>query len=226
VKTKDIMETKEIIELLNSWADKKNTEGMSKFGINVNTALGISMPKLRALAKQIGKNHKTALELWETKIHEAMILAALIDIPALVTKKQMDKWVKDFDSWDVCDQCCMNLFDKTEFAYEKAVEWSSKKDEFIKRAGFAMMASLAVHKKKECDEFFESFFPIIKKESVDERNFVKKAVNWALRQIGKRNKNLCDAAIKLSEEIVLMESKSAKWIAKDALRELSGKFKI
>lgn len=220
------METKEIIELLNSWADKKNTEGMSRFGINVNTALGISMPKLRALAKQIGKNHKTALELWETKIHEAMILAALIDIPALVTKKQMDKWVKDFDSWDVCDQCCMNLFDKTEFAYEKAVEWSSKKDEFVKRAGFAMMASLAVHKKKECDEFFESFFPIIKKGSVDERNFVKKAVNWALRQIGKRNKNLCDAAIKLSEEIALMESKSAKWIAKDALRELSGKFKI
>lgn len=219
------MEVKEIIELLESWADKKNTEGMARFGINVEKAFGISMPKLRSLAKQLGKDHKKALELWETKIHEAMILAALIDQPALVTKKQMDKWVKDFDSWDVCDQCCMNLFDKTAFAYEKAIEWSSKKEEFVKRAGFALMASMAVHNKKESDEFFESFFPVIKKESTDERNFVKKAVNWALRQIGKRNEHLCSEAIKLSNEILLIDSKAARWIANDAIKELSTKFK-
>ena len=147
-------------------------------------------------------------------------------LPAMVTKKQMEQWVKDFNSWDLCDQCCMNLFDKTDFAYEKALEWSSKKTEFIKRAGFAMMASLAVHDKKESDEFFESFFSIILKESTDERNFVRKAVNWALRQIGKRNENLCLKSIKLSEEMLAIDSKSAKWIAKDAIKELQTKLKL
>jgi 3-methyladenine DNA glycosylase AlkD len=214
------MELNEIIDELNLIADKKNTEGMAKFGINTNNALGISMPKLRAFAKRIGSNHKLALALWETKIHEAMILAPLIDVPGEVTKKQMDKWVKDFDSWDVCDQCCMNLFDKTEFAYEKAVAWSAKKDEFVKRAGFTLMAVMAVHNKKESDEFFESFYPIIRREANDERNFVKKAVNWAIRQIGKRNADLRESAIKLAEEIEQADSKAAKWIAKDALREL------
>lgn len=215
------MELIEVLEILKSLAEPKNTEGMARFGINVTNALGISMPKLRALGKTIGKNHQLALELWETKIHEAMILAALIDVAKLVTKKQMDKWVNDFDSWDLCDQCIMNLFDKTEFAYEKTLEWCSKKEEFVKRAGFAMMASLAVHNKKAEDEFFESFYPYIKKESIDERNFVKKAVNWALRQIGKRNETLRISAIRLSEEILLIDSKSAKWIARDAIRELT-----
>lgn len=204
-----------------SEANQVNVEGMARFGINTEKAFGISMPKIRSLAKIIGKNHELALQLWMTKIHEAMILAALIDDYKKVSEKQMDIWVKDFDSWDVCDQCCMNLFDKTEFASQKAMEWSGKKDEFVKRAGFAMMASMAVHYKKHEDEFFEKFFPYLKKGAADERNFVKKAVNWALRQIGKRNELLRKKAILLSEEILLLESKAATWIAKDAIKELA-----
>ncbi len=139
----------------------------------------------------------------------------------MVTDMQMESWVKDFDSWDVCDQCCSNLFDKTKFAHQKAVEWSKREDEFVKRAGFTLMATLAVHDKKAADEEFLKFLPIIKDESIDDRNFVKKAVNWALRQIGKRNPNLNGIAIKVAEEIQQINSKSARWIASDAIRELT-----
>jgi 3-methyladenine DNA glycosylase AlkD len=215
------MEVRDVLKYLQQEKNPENTKGMARFGINTENAFGVSMPKLRKLAKTIGRNHELALGLWETKIHEALILAALIDIPAQVTKKQMDKWVKDFDSWDLCDQCCMNLFDKTEYAYEKIFQWSKRKEEFVKRASFAMIASLAVHDKKADEEYFESFFSLIKREAVDERNFVKKAVNWSLRQIGKRNESLRGMAICLAEEIAALDSKSAKWIAKDALKELS-----
>ena len=147
----------------------------------------------------------------------------MIDEKEKVTEKQMDSWAKDFDSWDVCDQVCMNLFDRTEFAFSKAIEWSSRKEEFVKRAGFALMASLAFHDKKAKNEKFMKFLPLIKKQSIDERNFVKKAVNWALRQIGKRNKKLNKEAVKTAREIQKIDSKSAKWIASDALKELTGK---
>ena len=133
----------------------------------------------------------------------------------------METWVKDFDSWDVCDQVCSNLFDKTPFAYRKAIEWSKREEEFVKRAGFVLMATLSVHDKKADNKKFEQFFPIIKRESNDNRNFVKKAVNWALRQIGKRNLSLNKKAIKTAKEIQKMDSKSARWIASDALRELT-----
>jgi 3-methyladenine DNA glycosylase AlkD len=139
----------------------------------------------------------------------------------MVTDAQMESWVKDFDSWDVCDQCCSNLFDKTKFAHQKAVEWSKREETFVKRAGFTLMATLAVHDKTAVDEEFLKFLSVIKDGSVDNRNFVKKAVNWALRQIGKRNHNLNEMAIKVAEEIQQINSKSARWIASDAIRELT-----
>ena len=217
------MQYKEILKKLKSLSDPKAVAGMARFGINPKNTYGVSIPNLRNMAKKIGKNHKLAQQLWKSDIHEARILAGMIDDVKLVTEKQMEKWVKEFDSWDVCDQVCMNLFDKTEFAYQKAVEWASKKEEFIKRAGFAMMAVLAWHDKNAKDEKFLKFFPVIKKASTDNRNFVKKAVNWALRQIGKRNLNLNKIAIKTAKEIKKIDSKSAKWIASDAIKELTSK---
>lgn len=215
------MQYKEIIKKLKSLANPKNVEGMARFGINPNNTLGVSVPAVRDIAKKIGKNHKLAKQLWDSKIHEARLLAGFIDIPEEVTEKQMEKWVKDFDSWDICDQLCGNLFDKTPFAYKKTFEWSKRKEEFVKRAGFVLMAVLSVHDKKAEDKKFEKFFSLIKKHSIDERNFVKKAVNWALRQIGKRNINLNKKAVKIAKEIKKINSKSAKWIALDALRELT-----
>jgi 3-methyladenine DNA glycosylase AlkD len=172
------------------------------------------------MAKKIGKNHKLALQLWKSEIHEARILAGLIDEIDKVTEKQMDSWIKDFDSWDVCDLICANVFDKTPFAFKKAIEWTKRNNEFEKRAGFALMACLAWHDKEADDSKFIKFFPTIKRESIDERNYVKKANNWALRQIGKRNINLNKEAIKLALTIQKIESRPARWIANDALREL------
>jgi 3-methyladenine DNA glycosylase AlkD len=213
----------DIIRKLKSESNPDNLEGMGRFGINVKNALGVSIPKLRKIAKQIGKDHKLALELWKSKIHEARILAAMIDDPDMVSEGQLEKWVKDFDSWDLCDCCCGNLFDRTRFAYRKAVEWPKRKEEYVKRAGFTLMACLAVHNKKMADKDFTRFFPIIERESTDERNFVKKAVNWALRQIGKRNKKLNKNAIASCKLIAAKDSRSARWIASDAIRELTGK---
>jgi 3-methyladenine DNA glycosylase AlkD len=209
-----------VIKRLESMSKPENREGMSRFGIKTEKAFGISMPELRKLAKEIDKDHELALELWDTGYHEAQILAALIDDPRLVTEGQMDKWVADFDSWDVCDQCCMNLFDKTQFSYGKALAWSRDEREFVRRAGFALMASLAIHDKKAPDTVFELFFPFIVLCSTDDRNYVKKSVNWALRQIGKRNAELNKKAIAISKEIQGLDSKTARWIAADALREL------
>ncbi len=195
--------------------------GMSRFGIQTGAALGVPIPQLRKLAREAGTNHDTAQKLWKTGIHEARILASMIDDPAKVSDEQMEKWAADFDSWDVVDGCCGNLFDKTKFAVSKAHEWSKRKEEFVKRAGFVMMAELAVHDKKVSDKIFLDFLPVITREASDERNFVKKAVNWALRQIGKRNTFLNAAAIKTSTEIRESDSRSAKWVAADALRELT-----
>ena len=194
---------------------------MARFGINPKNTYGVSIPELRKIAKKVGKNHELPEELWASEIHEARILAGMIDYPEMVSEEQMEKWVRDFDSWDVCDQCCSNLFDKTKFAHKKAIGWSKRDEEFAKRAGFVLMAALAVHDRKANDKDFLKFLPIIKRESKDERNFVKKAVNWALRQIGKRNGNLNKAAINAAKEIQKIDSKSAKWIAYDALKELA-----
>ncbi|KKQ48220.1 MAG: hypothetical protein US95_C0026G0003 [Candidatus Woesebacteria bacterium GW2011_GWB1_38_5] len=229
------MNYQEIIDKLKTYKNPKNVEGMARFGINPKNTLGVSIYILRPLAKEIQKNssytkspedlHQLAIQLWDSKIHEARILAGFIDIPAMITDAQMDEWVADFDSWDVCDQVISNLFDKSPFAYKKAYEWSKRIPEFEKRAGFAMMAALAVHDKKAPDGKLMKFFPVIIRESTDERNFVKKAVNWALRQIGKRNTNLREKSIKVAEDIIknYPNSRSAQWIGKDAIRELSKK---
>ena len=214
------MTAKEIILELKKNTNLKNIEGMARFGINVEKAFGLSTPLMRKMAKQIGVNHNLALELWETGYHEARHIASMIDDPKLVTKSQMNKWVRDFNSWDICDGTCSNLFRKTSFAIEKIFEWCDKKEEYIRRAGFSLMCYVAVHDKRRDDEDFLQFFPLIKKHSLDERNFVKKAVNWSLRQIGKRSKFLNKEALKLAYEIQRLNSKSARWIANDAIREL------
>jgi 3-methyladenine DNA glycosylase AlkD len=210
-----------ILQKLKTLSNPKAVEGMARFGINPKNTYGVSIPNLRKIAKETGKNHTLAQQLWASRIHEARIIACMIDDPQMITKEQIESWVKELDSWDVCDQCCSNLFDKTKFAYQKAVEWSKRNEEFVKRAGFVLMSQLAVHDKKAKDEEFLNFLSIIKRESTDNRNFVKKAVNWALRQIGKRNINLNKAAIQTAKEIQTIDSKTAKWIASDVLRELT-----
>lgn len=210
----------EIIRNIKKLENKKNREGMARYGINVDKAFGVPVYVLRDMAKKLKRDHELALELWQTGFHEARLLACLIDDVKKVTEEQMEQWVKDFDSWDICDICCSNLFDKTPFAYKKILEWSKRQEEYVKRAGFVLIACLAVHDKKASDEEFEKFFPIIIRDCGDERNYVKKAVNWALRGIGKRNANLNQRAIEVANEIVKIDSRSARWLAKDALREL------
>jgi 3-methyladenine DNA glycosylase AlkD len=210
----------EILRELKSYYDPRNIAGMARYGINVRKAYGVPAPVLRQMARRLRGDHRLAARLWRSGIHDAKNLAALIDDPAQVSEEQMERWVRDFDSWDVVDGCCNNLFRRTSLAHRKAVEWTSRQEEYIKRAGFVLMACLAVHDKAAQDAVFERYLRLIKKGSPDERNFVKKAVNWALRQIGKRNMNLHEAAIKTGQAIQELDSKSARWIASDALREL------
>jgi len=210
----------EVLETLNSLAKPENLEGMARFGIAGDKRLGISMPELRKLGRSIGKDHEMALRLWATGIQEAMILAALLDDPLKVTEEQADSWVMDIHSWDVCDQLCMNLFDRTGFADKKIWEWSERGEEFVRRAAFAMIACIAWHDKKAPDAEMIKYFPVIKKGASDDRNYVKKAVSWALRNIGKRNLNLNQESIRLARKIKEEDSKAARWIASDVIREL------
>ncbi len=218
------MTVHKIIEKLKLLENPVNIVGMARFGIVPRKAFGVSTPVLKNLAKEIKKQsndrHELALELWETEIHEARIIADLIDDPKEVTPEQMESWVKDFDNWAICDGTCGHLFCKTEFAYEKVFEWSAREEEFIKRAGIVLMAWLAVHDKKADDEKITRFFPVLETYSDDERNFIKKAVNWSLRQIGKRSLFLNKSAIETAEKIKARNTRSARWIASDALREL------
>lgn len=193
---------------------------MARYGINPRNTLGISMPYLRNLAGKIGRNHELALNLWISDIHEARILASLIDDSSRITLPQMEEWASDFDSWDVCDQCCSNLFSKSAFAADLARLWSSSLHPFVKRAGFVLMVQLAIHDRSRPDSHFIDFLVLIQREAADPRNFVKKAVNWALRQIGKRNPILRRAALETARQIRLIDSPAARWIAADATREL------
>ena len=221
-KLNQMMEYEKVIKKLKYLSNPKAIIGMVRYGITPENTYGVSIPNLRKIAKEIGISHKLAQQLWTTNFRETRILASMIDDLDMVTEAQMENWVNEFNYWEICDQCCMNLFEKTKFANKKAVEWSAREKEFVKRAGFVLMARLAVSDKKADDNKFEKFFPIIKREAIDERNYVKKAVSWALRQIGKRNLNLNGRAIKIAKEIQEMDSKSAKWIASDAIRELTG----
>ncbi|UCH51073.1 MAG: DNA alkylation repair protein [Chloroflexota bacterium] len=211
---------KDVLDRLKSKAKPDQLEGMAKYGMAVEQRLGVSIPDLRKMAKDIGKDHTLALELWKTGIAEARILAAMIDDPDKLTEEQMEDWVKGINSWDVCDQICMNLFEKNQLAWKKIVDWSERKEEFVKRAAFSLIACLAWHDKKASDEKFIELLPIIIRGATDERNFVKKAVNWALRNIGKRNINLNQVAINTAKEIQRLDFKAARWVASDAIREL------
>jgi len=214
------MSVESILAEMKSKRDQNAVKGMARFGISPVGTLGLSVPYLRSLARRVGRDHDLARGLWASEIHEARILAALVDDPKKVTKLQMEKWVAGFDSWDVCDACCGNLFDRTPYAYDKALEWSKRDEEFVKRAGYVLMAELAVHDKEAPDASFLRFFECIEAGSTDQRNFVKKAVNWALRQIGKRNMRLNHAALELAGKLSRKGNPSARWVASDALREL------
>ena len=211
---------KDVLGKLQGKANPEHLEGMAKYGIAVEQRLGVSVPDMRKLAKEIGRDHRLALALWSTGIAEARILAAMIDDPDKLTEEQMEDWVKGINSWDVCDQVCMDLFRKNQLAWKKILDWSKREEEFVKRTAFSLIACLAWHDKKAADEKFLELLPIIIREAVDERNFVKKAVNWALRNIGKRNLNLNRAAVNTAREIQRLDSKVARWIAADAIREL------
>ena len=215
------MNVEKVLKEIKSYSNPSALVGMARFGINTKTAYGLSKPRLRIIAKRLGKDHLLAQKLWDSGMHEARILACLIDEPEKVRSAQMEEWVRAFDSWDICDGCCGELFDKTKMAYRKAVDWSTKNEEYVKRAGFVLMAVLAVHDKQAPDAKFQRFLPIIARESCDERNFVRKAVNWALRQIGKRNLHLNKLAIGTAKQIEVTSSRSVRWIASDALRELT-----
>jgi 3-methyladenine DNA glycosylase AlkD len=211
---------KDVLDRLQSKAQPEQLKGMAKYGMAVEQRLGVSVPDMRKLAKEIGKDHKLALDLWRTGIAEARLVAGMVGDPAKLTEEQMEDWVKDIDSWDVCDQVCMNLFEKNQLAWKKIIDWSEREEEFVKRTAFSLIACLAWHDKKASDEKFIELLPVIIKGTTDERNFVKKAVNWALRNIGKRNLKLNKAAINTAKEIQRLDSKAARWIAADALREL------
>ncbi len=206
---------------LRSCRNDRNIASQRRFGVTPRTEqLGIPIPVLRRLARPLRRRHDLALALWEQPVHEARLLAAFVEDPARVTVRQMGAWVRAFDSWDVCDQVCGNVFDRTPYAVARPHLWSRRREEFVKRAGFVLMASLAVHRKELPDAVFLDFLPVIARESDDERNYVKKAVNWALRQIGKRNPRLRRAAIAEARRIQKLDSRTARWIAADALREL------
>jgi 3-methyladenine DNA glycosylase AlkD len=213
-------DAKRVLRELRSLGTRRNVEGMARFGIVAKDVYGVSKPKLDELAREIGRNHSLGLQLWETGNHDARILAGLIAERKLVTSKQMERWVRDFDNWDVCDGTCCHLFVFAAPAWQKAHSWSRRKKEFEKRAAFALAAFLACHDKKAPEAEFRKYLEVIEREAWDERNFVRKAVNWALRNVGKRNLALNRAAIASAQRIALQDSRAARWIAADALREL------
>ncbi len=209
-----------ILRELKKLANPKVRAQMAYFGVNVPKSLGISAPVLHALAKRIGKDHRLAQEIWATGVHEARIFATLIGQPEKVTAAEMERWVRDFDSWDVVDAACCYLYVHTKLAWSKAAAWSRRPEEFVKRAGFSLVAYLSYKDKFAPNAAFVKFLRVIEREAHDERNFVRKAVNWALRNIGKRNMRLNQEAIRAAERIRSQNTRAARWIAADALREL------
>lgn len=224
-----VVTAKTLLEHLHTLAPPHNQAGMARFGINTRQALGISIPILRDIAKSVktsakeGKlnRHALAQDLWESGIHEGRLLAILTEDPKAMTETQTESWVRDVDSWDICDQLCGNLLCKTPFAEKRMVAWCADEAEFVRRVGIVMIAQFAVHDKKADDERFEPFFPLLERYAYDERNFVKKAVNWSLRQLGKRSAALLEQATACAERIKAQGTSSARWIAADALREFA-----
>ncbi len=214
------MELEQTLARLHGLANPDNVAGMARFGISSQNTLGIDIYTLRKIAREIGRDHAQALQLWATGLHEARILASFVADPAQADDAMLEAWVADFDSWDVVDQVC-DYIGRTRFAYAKVRAWARRPEEFVKRAAFALIAELAWHDKKATDEQLAAFFPVIVDASDDDRNFVKKAVNWALRNLGKRNQALNAQAIATAETIRARGTRAARWIAADALRELT-----
>jgi 3-methyladenine DNA glycosylase AlkD len=214
------MRVGDVLQRLRSLGDPAVAAGLARFGIETRKAYGLTTPQLRQVAKELPRDHRLAQELWATGVHEARVLAAMIDEAEKVTVGQMDRWARDFDNWAVCDACCQELFVRTPFAHGRVQAWSKRKEEFVKRAAFALMAELATHDKASPDAAFLRLLPVIEREAEDERNFVKKALSWALRQIGKRNAPLRKAALETAERLAARESKAAQWLAADVLKEL------
>jgi len=215
------MKINEIIDTLRSAGSPENVAGMARYGIFTQEAYGAPSAVLEQLARRIGRNHELAQRLWRTGNHDVRVLAALIEEPVRVTRSQMDRWAKDFDNWAICDCCCTHLFDRTPFAWNKAQQWSKRSEEYVRRAGFSMMAVLAVHDKEAADDRFLRLLPLVKAGATDERKYVRKALNWALRSIGKRNPRLNRAALRTASEIHGLDSRAARWTASDARRELA-----
>jgi 3-methyladenine DNA glycosylase AlkD len=213
-------DTRAVVDELRAAADPSRKTGMARVGINLHRALGVSIPHCRRIARAHRRDHTLALDLWTTEIHEARILASMVDDPAQVDPEQMEAWVSAFDSWDLCDQTCGNLFGLTPYAFPKAKAWVRRDEEFVRRAGFTLIAEGAVHAKDRVDGFWVGWFPAIRRGAIDDRNYVKKAVSWSLREIGKRNETLRLAAIAEAEALLELDDRSARWIARDALREL------
>lgn len=216
------MDKNEALTLLERKGTRHYAEGLARYGIETKLrVLGVSVGTLRSIAKRIGKDHDLALELWETGCYEAQMLATLIDDPKLVTLRQMNSWAADFDNWAICDTACFHLFDRTPFAWDKVHQWASSPREFVKRASFALMASLTVHDKASPESKFRALLPLIEEGAHDERNFVKKAVNWALRSIGKRSQPLNAASIVVAKRLAKSDEAACRWVGKTALRELN-----
>jgi 3-methyladenine DNA glycosylase AlkD len=213
--------TRAVLDEIEAAADTARLPGMARVGIAVEYAIGVSIPECRRIARAHRGDHALALDLWRTAIHEARIIASMVDDPAQVTPRQAERWAADFDSWDLCDQVCSNLFGATPFAYDLARTWVRRDEEFVKRAGFTLIAERAVHDHEPDDDFWRSWLPVIRVGATDDRNYVKKAVNWALRQIGKRDLALNASAIAEAEALLELGDRSARWIARDALRELT-----
>jgi len=209
-----------VLEQLQSKASPEKLAGMASYGMAVEKRLGVAVPELRKLAKEIGKDHTLALQLWQTGIAEARILASMVDTPQQVDEAQMEEWVRDFNSWDVCDQVCMNLFDKHPLAWQKVRDWAKREEEFVKRAAFALLACLAWHNKAAADEQFVALLPVIRQGATDDRPMVKKAASWALRNIGKHNPRLHALALEEARGLATLDSRAARWIAADVRRDL------
>jgi 3-methyladenine DNA glycosylase AlkD len=214
-------QVQDVLARLQRSSTRRDRDNLVRFGINATQAFGVSVANVQAVAKRLGRSHELAAALWKTRWYEARLLTSFVDEPARVTPAQMDRWARDFDNWGICDTVCFHLFDRTPYAWAKVEEWHDKRDEFVKRAAFALLASLAVHDKQAGDERFLSALPFIEHAATDDRNFVKKGVSWALRVIGRRNAALNAASLDVARRLAASDEPAARWIGRDAVRELT-----
>ena len=209
------------LESLEKMSTQRDRDNLARFGIEATNPLGVSMSNIQVLAKRLGRSHELAAALWDTNVYEARMLTSFVDEPERVTAAQMDRWCRDFDNWGICDTLCFKLFDQTPYAWAKVAQWGDKRDEFVKRAAFALLASLAAHDKSATNEQFLECLPLIERAATDERNFVKKGVSWALRTLGRRNAVLNEAAVVVARRLAASPEPAARWIGKGALKELT-----